>query len=409
MSLATIRTALLSRASFKYALYIFAFTLPLSRAAVSFFEIYFILILLLQTDKSRLKEQLLRSPALIAIALFVGFELFTIIYSSNWQHALAIYKNYSFWLVIFIIALRTKKEWIEPAISLFLYAMLISEVLAYLIYFDIYAFNGLPPSYPSPFMMHIDYSIFLAFTAMLLLNRIFSTHYSRYEKLFMVLFFMTVTTNLFISNGRTGQLAFVVALLVATLYHFRFSIKSLLLFSLLSISIVTVAYNTLPLFKQRADAALVDITKFQKGNYDSSWGLRAAFWVISGDILSHDPLLGIGIGDYMDEANATLQRNDHGFNAHVKQWCSSNHFHNQYLMIAVQSGLIGLALMLYMFYRLFTLAIDNRELKILSALFFTIYSVGFMAEPLWVKQFPLALFVLFTSLFIAAATQKEPS
>ena len=381
----------------------FAFVLPLSRAAVTLFIILFPLIWLIEGNLKNKFEQIRASRLLSVIAIFLLFEFLTITWSTDTGQALTEARMYTYWFAIFALATSIKKEWVEKIITSFLYGMLISEIFAYLIFFDIYAVNGQSPDYPSPFMQHIDYSIFLAFTSILLINRIFSKRYSDKEKLFMFVFFMTVTTNLFISTGRTGQLAFLVALLVSTVIHFRFSFKSLLLFTLLGSTLFVGAYKALPLFEKRVDSAISDIKKFQQGNYSSSWGMRAAFWVISYDIVKENPLFGVGIGDYKLAAQEALAKESHQFSKNVIKWCSDNHYHNQYLMILVQSGLTGFALFILIFVYFYKLPIDEPEIKELSILFTTIYLVSFVAEPLWIKQFPLALFVLFSSIFIASA------
>ncbi len=76
-------------------------------------------------------------------------------------------------------------------------------------------------------------------------------------------------------------------------------------------------------------------------------------------------------------------------------------------MIVTQGGLIGLGLLILMLIYLYRLKIDDPEIKELSILFTTIYLVGFIAEPLWVKQFPTSLFVMMVGLSIAATMQNR--
>ncbi len=389
--------------SYLYMAILFAFVLPISRAAVSLFIVLFPLIWLIEGNFRHKFEQIKSSKLLIFIALFIFFQLLSILWSTDTSQALKAGRMYTYWLTIFVLATSIKKEWINKITSSFLYGMVISEIFAYLIFFEIYAYKGKPASYPSPFMMHIDYSVFLAFTSILLLNRIFSKRYLIQQKIIMFLFFITVTVNLFISNGRTGQLAFLVALLVSVIIHFRLSLKSMFIFILVSSTLFIGAYKTLPLFEKRIDSAKSDIQKFSEGNYNSSWGLRAAFWVISYDIVKENPLIGVGIGDYKLAAQEALAVDDHSFSERVIEWCSKSHFHNQYLMIIVQSGMIGFTLFILIFIYLFRLKIDDPEMKELSILFATIYLVAFIAEPLLVKQFPTVLFVLMMGLSIVAS------
>ena len=385
----------------------FAFILPISRALVSLFIVLFPLVWIIEGKFQQKYEQVKSSNILLVIILFILMQFISVLWSSDTHQALEAARMYTYWFALFVLASTIKKEWIEKIINSFLYGMVISEIFAYMIFFEIYAYKGKPPEYPSPFMMHIDYSIFLAFTSILLLNRIFSKRYITKDKIIMGLFFITVTTNLFISTGRTGQLAFLVALLVSVIIHFRLSLKSMMLFALLSTTLFVGAYKTIPLFEKRVNAAKSDIEKFQQGNYQSSWGIRAAFWSITYDIVKEDPLLGVGIGDYKHAAKSALAKNDHQFVQGVQEFCTTSHFHNQYLMITTQTGLVGLALMIWIFIMLFRLKIDDPEIKELSILFGTIYLVGFIAEPLWVKQFPTVLFVMMMGLSIAASQKKE--
>ncbi len=393
--------------SYLYMAIVFAFILPISRGLVSLFIVLFPLVWLIEGNFQYKFKQIQSSKLLQIIGLFILYQFTTVMWSNDIHQALNSARMYTYWFALFVLATSIKKEWIDKITTSFLYGMIISEIFAYLIYFEIYAYKGKPPEYPSPFMMHIDYSIFLAFTSILLLNRIFSKRYLLQHKIIMGLFFLTVTTNLFISTGRTGQLAFLVALLVSVILHFRLTVKSMLIFLLVSSTLFVGAYKTLPIFEKRIDAAKSDIIKFQNGNYASSWGIRAAFWIITYDIVKENPLLGVGIGDYKEAAKAALAKNDHNFSPGVQEFCTASHFHNQYLMIVTQGGLIGLGLLILMLIYLYRLKIDDPEIKELSILFTTIYLVGFIAEPLWVKQFPTSLFVMMVGLSIAATMQNR--
>ena len=393
--------------SYFYITLIFAFILPISRGLVSLFIVLLPIIWVFEGNLRYKLQQIKSSKLLLIISIFIFYQFASILWSSDIPQALDSARMYTYWFAIFVLATSIKKEWIDKITTSFLYGMVISEIFAYMIFFEIYAYKGKPPEYPSPFMMHIDYSIFLAFTSILLLNRIFSKRYELQQKVIMGLFFFTVTTNLFISTGRAGQLAFLVALLVSVIIHFRLTVKSMFIFLLLSTVLFVGAYKTLPIFEKRIDAAQTDIKKFQNGNYNSSWGIRVAFWIITYDIVKENPLVGVGIGDYKDEAKVALSKNDHDFSTYVQEFCTTSHFHNQYLMIITQGGLIGFSLMVLVFIYLFRIKIEDPEVKELSILFATVYLVGFVAEPLWVKQFPTSLFVLIIGLVVAASQDKN--
>lgn len=384
-----------------------AFTLPLSRAALSFFALLLPLIWVLDKD---IKQKLLvitQTPALVAIALFLLMQFISIIYTSDQALGWNTLRMYSYWIVIFVLATSINAKQVPSIITAFLYGMLISEICAYIIFFEIYPINGHSSDYPNPFMHHILYSIFLALSAALLLNRLFSKEYTLKEKLFIAIFFATITINLFISTGRTGQLAFLVAIFVITVSHLKFSLKALLISVLLSTTLFYGTAKLLPQVEARIMQGKNDIEKLLQGNFHSSWGLRVAFWLISYEVLKEHPLLGVGVGDYKEVAKKILEENPYNFSHAVINYCTSIHYHNQYLMVAVQSGLLGVFAMLFFLYKLFFLKLKSDELQKTNIIFLTVMLTSFIAEPLWIRQFSLMLFIVFTGLMLATHISKS--
>ncbi len=392
---------------FYYSALLFALTLPLSRGAVSFFLIWFIFLFLIGNNYRTAWEQIKTTRAFMAMGAFIAFMFASLLWSSDTAEALKQIRLYSYWIVIPILAVSLKKEWLPNIITAFLGGMFISEIIAYGIYFEWWSYKNSTPDYPSAFMSHIHYSVFLATTAIILLSRLLSKRYTWRSKLPMAIFFITSTGNLLLSNGRTGQLALLVAMIVAVIIHYRLTIKSFFLFLILSVPLFVGAYTTIDLFQKRVDMAMSDIQQFQQGEFDTSWGLRAAFWIVTYDILQEEPLLGVGAGDYRSAAAEALRTHDHGFNKETIAWCSDTHFHNQYLMILAQIGVIGFAFMIWMFVELFRLKIGESELKEFSILGLSVFSVSCIAEPLWILQFPIILFVFIVGISLSASKPQS--
>ncbi|MCD6259038.1 MAG: O-antigen ligase family protein [Helicobacteraceae bacterium] len=389
-----------------YLTLLLAFSLPLSRASLSFFALVIPFVWLFDQNIKQKLLQIKDSSILIAISFFLCLQTLSILYTQDQDTGWNILRLYSYWIVLFVIATSIKQEQVPSIITAFLYGMLLSEICAYIIYFDIYPINGKSSDYPNPFMHHILYSVFLALSAALLLNRLLSNRYTSKEKAFIALFFITITINLFISTGRTGQLAFFVAIFISTLLHFRISLKTLIISLLLSTTIFYSAYKTLPQVETRLQAAKTDIIKILDGDFNSSWGVRAAFWIISYEIVKEHPLIGVGVGDYKTSAKEVLAQNNYNFAPEVVAFCSKSHFHNQYLMVLIQTGLLGLLSMFYLFYKLFKLNIKNQELKEINIIFLSVMLTAFIAEPLWIRQFTLMLFLVFSGLMIASQNNK---
>lgn len=383
-----------------YSVLIFAFILPLSRALISFFIIFLPFLWMIEGDFTRKYNQIKSNKLLLAIFLFLTFSILSIVWSENMTVGFKHLRLTMYFLALFVIATSIKKEQVQPIITAFLLGMFISEVIAYGVFFELWTFKNATVQNPSPFMMHIDYSVFMAFTSLLLLNRIFANHYELKEKLIYVFFFLTVTGNLFLAIGRTGQVALIVGVFVMSIIHFRITIKSFLISTLLLFSIFTIAYSMSDSFKVRVSSAIDDVQKISEMNLNSSWGIRVAYYITSYDILKENPLLGVGLGDYRDQTTLMLETHEYPYlNEDTKKFMKKFHPHNQYLLILLQMGVVGLILFFYLIYQVFKLKIDDPEIKELSMLFATIFFVSCIPEPLFAKQFTLALFILFIGLF----------
>ncbi len=383
-----------------YSVLIFALTLPLSRALISLFVILLPLLWVMEGDFQRKYEQIKSSKLLLAILVFLTFSILSILWTENLIVGIKSLRLEMYLLTLFVIATSIKKEQIHSIITAFLLGMFVSEVIAYGVFFEFWTFKNATVQNPSPFMFHIDYSVFMAFTSLLLLNRIFANHYELKEKFIYLFFFLTVTGNLFLAIGRTGQVAFIVGVFVMSIIHFRITIKSILISTLLLFSIFTVAYNVSDSFKMRAHSGLSDIQKISDMNLNSSWGIRVAYYITTFDIFKNNPIIGVGFGDFKDQTALILETQEYPYlNNNSKEFMKKIHPHNQYLLILLQMGVIGLMLFLYMMYQLFKLKITNPEIKELSIIFGTVYFVSCIPEPLLAKQFTIGLFVLFIGLF----------
>jgi len=390
-----------------YIILLFAFMMPLSRATNSLFDALLIVLLLLQGNYKQHFETLKHSALAKVLLLFIAYTVLSLLWTEHLHEGLNAKKLYIQWFAIFAIALSIKKEQVFTVVSAFLFGMLVSEFLTYGMFFEFWKIKGHGAEYPSPFMFHIDYSVFLAFTALILLNRILSQRYNPKEKFFLLLFFLTVTGNLFINDGRTGQLAFLVGIFATVFIHFKINLKSIGIALVLIAVLFSGAFQLSSKFQQRVEAAQSDIHKITQGNLDSSWGYRVAMYRVAADIFKENPLIGVGVGDYQSAAKTALDKNDHGFSEAFKTFLPKRHFHNQYLNVLVQGGLIGLILMLMIFYYLVKLTIEDPELKELSLIFAVVMLTAFLPEPLWLKQFTNMLFILFMGLFLGASLHHD--
>jgi O-antigen ligase len=109
------------------------------------------------------------------------------------------------------------------------------------------------------------------------------------------------------------------------------------------------------------------------------------------EIIRDYPLTGVGIGDNLDVFKKYAQKMKRKPDPKSLSAITKNHFHNQYLQILTETGLIGFTLFLLMVFY-FHFPSD----KIFSTLFIILFFTGFLAEPFLRNQFSSLLFCLFT-------------
>lgn len=381
-----------------YLIIAYAFLLPLSRAGVVLLSGLLVIAWLIE-GRFQEKYQLLKeSKVILALSLFIIFNIFSFIWSDNIPNAFEYVKKYWYFLPMIVIFTSIQKEYIQKTLSAFIFGMFISEIIAYGVFFELWHFKHATPQNPTPFMHHIEYSIFLAFTALILLGRIFREKDIKYKVLYSI-FFTTISGNLFLTAGRTGQIGFILGLFVLAMISFKNKFKALVVSMLLAVIVLGVAFNFSPTFRDRimlAQSSLLN--SIEKKNYCTSWGSRVGAWVVSKDMIMQYPVIGIGIDDNMQEFYRLIETK------YPEMICNEKalvHMHNQYLQILTQTGVIGLILFLFIFYKIGQLKIKAHEYGQIKYIYLTVILFAFISEVLLHRQFGMALFALIIGLLLA--------
>lgn len=377
---------------------LYAFLLPLSRAGVVFFSFLLIIFWVLEGDFKRKYFLIAHCKVILALIVFILFNVISLLWTDYLFEAYDYIEKYWYFSPLLVMFTSIKKEYIPKTLSAFILGMFISEVIAYGVFFELWQFKNVSPQNPTPFMHHIEYSIFLAFTSLVLLGRIFNAEDIRHKLPYM-LFFITITGNLFLTAGRTGQLAFILGLFILAMISFKNKLKAFLIFTVLSVFFLGLAFNFSATFHERvmtAKNSLVNVV--EEGDYCSSWGSRIGVWIVSKEIMAEHPILGIGIVDNMQEFYNILRTE------HQEMICTGNtlvHMHNQYLQILTQVGPIGLIIFLSIFYHIGRLKIKEHEYRNIKYIYLTVVLFAFVSEVLLHRQFGMALFALVVGLLLA--------
>lgn len=381
-----------------YVAVLYAFVIPLSRAGISILTAVMILLWFLEGNFKEKMYSYKNNHVILVLISFLVYNLFSLLWTEDVLGALNSMKRYWYLFPLFVLAYSLKKEYISKLLPAFILGMLVSEVIAYGVFFEWWHFKHATVANPSPFMHHIEYSVFLAFTSLMLLNHIFNFHALKHKMIY-ILFFITVTGNLFLTAGRTGQFAFIVGLLTLVLVSFKYRLKAFILFILVSFSVLSMSFNLSETFQQRIILGKNNLVNvFEKENYCTSWGSRVGAWIVSKDMISQHPILGMGKADHMKEFHHII---DMKYPSMKCMHGSFMHVHNQYLEIWTALGLVGLILFLSIFYMLWRMPIKDIELNNIKYIYISILLFSFIPEVLWGRQFSLTLVAFVFGILVA--------
>lgn len=389
-----------------YSLCFFVLFFPFSRALESLYSFYLPLLVVINFGFKGMFEKIKCTPITWYLLGFVGYMTLTLLWTHDIELADNLAKLYFLLSLTLSIAMLTKPEWVKTLLLLFVFSLSISSMISLGHYFQWWQIKNKPPINASPLMFHIHYSVFMAVVALISLHLLISTKGNFTRKLGLLLLFVLFVTTLFLSDGRTGQFSFLAALCFMIYRNFRHNIKVLLGLITFVFILAYGAYSFVPRFETRINAAITDIQKAEKGFFDTSLGIRFAYWLLAKEIVLKEPLLGVGFGDYKAAAAEVLSKNDFGIEKSAQLFLVDKHFHNQYLMALVQGGILGLGLLVLLLIHFYRLPIANQNAKELSLVLISVYVVGFMTEPLWLLQNPVCLFALIAGTSIALSTQK---
>lgn len=342
-----------------------------------------------------------------AILAFFIFSIVSYFWTENFDELKRIIRSiFRYWIVPTIVLISiVEKKHIKYLITAFLLGMIINGILSLLMYFynlkEIFSFK-FSPYFLVPYQSsHMEYSVYVAFTAI-----VFFYYFIINKEIKIKILFLFISSGfiilLFMLNGRTGQIAFIFSSIILIVLYTR-NIKKIA-FSIFSlILLVFLAYSSSINFKNRVDTAISEITKVNtKNDYSTSTGVRlAAYYKIPEVINSINIIYGTGWGDV--EKTGRIINNKLFGNTLDEQL---GRIHQSFISIFVAIGLIGLFIFLYIFYELLKVKIENKNLdfirySFLLCLLITLFTMDFY------NQREILLLLSFFSSFIIITIENE--
>ncbi|OQX13765.1 MAG: hypothetical protein BWK73_11290 [Thiothrix lacustris] len=391
-----------------WLLMMFAATFMLSMALGG---VLLTLILLLWLVEGRFAEKfqaLKHNRFAWAAVLFVGLHLLGLLWTSDWESVDLVLKKEAKYLLLPVLMTVVRPEHIRYYLFALIGSMAVLVGVSYGLYFDVL------PAYPvlkledaqdfTPLFSHIVYNPVLAMTLYILLYGVFfDKTLSRNAKVLGGVLFVLMGINMFLTQGRMGQVVFLVLLVLFVFQFYRDKLfKPALIAVLLVTTIAPAAYVLSPVVQQRVDMALHEAQYYQQ-EPNSSVGLRVIMSLNALEIIRENPWFGVGTGDYKQEYAKVNQKNfpeaDRGEVFY--------HPHNVYLLELVQLGVLGLGVLLYWFYVMLLMYKHSvSPLRPLMLGFPVFYAVIFFSDGYIMDHYLTFLFLLLGSILY---TDYKPS
>jgi O-antigen ligase len=321
-----------------------AFAVPLSTSAVSVLAILILLLWLIEGKFIAKGLEIFSHPVALALLAFLALLCLGLLWTDNFTAGLQALKDQ--WKLILFPVLLTAVTYRHRSVYLyaFLAGMTVAMTITFLARLGLVQYADVSPTHLTPKTFHVIYNPLLAFAIYLALHESLWGLARQKPRIRLLLLPLAglMTVNMFMTEGRTGQLVFLV---LTGLLLFQFFAKNrikaigAILLLLPTISIIGYLYS--PTFQQRVNLAWQEIEHFQE-NPDTSVGMRLLFVRNTLEIISKRPCFGVGTGDFRA---AYAEVNSKRSPASI----ATDNPHNQYVLIAAMLGIPGLVFLLLIF------------------------------------------------------------
>lgn len=289
---------------------------------------------------------LIRHPLIRWVALWIGLMLIGITYTvASWDEIFEILKKYKeiFFIPLFLVIFFERKCHYF-ALYGFLAAIALTLLLSYWMALTGSSLGIIKGTVDNPYVFktHITQGLLVALAAYWWLD--LAVWRGKWMMLNGLVVFLAIFNVLFMIQGRTGYL--IVAALALLFLGQRYQWRGVLLGMMAVPLFIVVSYHASHSVQGRVNQAIHGVENYQQGEVRGSTALRLNFYKNSLLLIKQSPWWGMGTGSF----NVTYQQLITG----TAQPATDNP-HNEYLLIMVQWGLIGLLIFLYILIRLWQL------------------------------------------------------
>jgi len=381
--------------TYHFLLAALAFFLPLTVFGANFVIVLICLFWIFSGEYKIKFRKIKQSKLMIASVMFFLIHVLGLIWTEDLRWGLHVTHKMWYFIGLFpILFTIVKRDQFRKYISIFLFAILITEVLSYLIWFElIEPFKNATLSNPTPFMSHISYNPILAFAIYLVGHEtLFNKQVTLLKKSFLIFFTFSMSINMFITGGRAGQVMFFAVIILLIFQYFnKNKVIAAFVALFVSSSIFFTAYQTSEIFHDRVNDAVLNIANYET-NKKTSVGLRITFALNSFEVIKNNLLLGVGTGDLPSEYIKVNQIN-------TPSLPSTTNPHNMYILVLVQNGMLGLfgLLLIFYFQIKLSLGLNDKFFRDVGISLPILFLLIMMSESYLLGHFTSLLYIFFSS------------
>jgi O-antigen ligase len=189
---------------------------------------------------------------------------------------------------------------------------------------------------------------------------------------------------------------------VVLFFHFKNILKTLVLGIVLATVVLSFAYSHNPVFKSKVNSGTHGVIKaYEKNDFNSSTGMRVAAWIISYEIITKNPIF--GVGDSMEEFRNTIDST----HQHLKLIRWFPHLHSEYLEVIVRYGIVGLVLFMMIFYHSSKIKIEDRAISNIKISLLTLFAIACLVDPFLDKRYTMSLFAFFLGVVLSQSRHEH--
>ncbi len=347
--------------------------------------------------------QIVRSNpvALSALVLFAFLLLGTLWGEGSLDDRALYMKKYGELLFIpLLMTLGFTAEDRRRALWGFALGLLLTLALSYVLWLGWLTPGGLikgEPSNPFVFKRHITHNILMAFGSLLFATFAWTSKDARWRWGWSLIALAAAVNVLLMVQGRTGYL--ILAALTMLLLHVFWGWRGIAASAVLVSGAFAGAYAVSSSFHDRLDLA-VNNTRNWSPNVSAKDPIseRLEFYQNTLEIIKEHPVTGVGTGGF---------RQAYAEHVAPKGLNPTRNPHNQYLLVMVQVGVVGLLLLCWLFIRQWQAADDLPEpgyRLVARGLVLTIV-IGCVFNALLIDHTEKLLYCWFTGLFLSEGRQ----